>query len=94
MAQLQESELHRRYSRVTVELLTGGMEFLVEQQGGTCLGISIRSSGVDTLLVIRAEFEGKRMVAFMGASTGASALYKANKQLRNGGVRWVVDQYA
>lgn len=93
MATVQETELLRRYGRKVVYLLTGGLEHLVAEGGGTCLGISIRSTAADTLVVIRADVDGTRMVAFMGGSTAAGALCKVEHQLRNGGLKWRQDYY-
>lgn len=94
MGKMQHSETYRRYSVAAVNMLDGGLEHLVGQQGGVCLGISIRSTQADTLLVIRAEFPAGRMVAFVGGSSGVQALAKADRQLRNGGLTWRPDRFA
>jgi hypothetical protein len=88
------SEIAERHGTPVVYMLTGGLEHLIDKQGGTCRGFSLRSTFEDSLLVIRADFEGKAMVAFVGAATGVHALSTAHRELRNGGLRWRPDRYA
>ena len=87
------SKLVEGTGTVVVYMTTGGMEHLVEQEGGVCKGFSIRSADVDSLLVIRADFDNVPKVAFVGAATGAGCLAKAHKELRNGGLKWRVDKF-
>lgn len=94
MGQQQMSDIEGRHGTAVVYMLTGGLEHLIEHWGGSCRGISIRSTEADTLLVIRADFEGKAMVAFVGAATGVHSIAKAHYDLRNGGLRWRPDRYA
>lgn len=94
MKRLTQSQEVERYARPLVYMMTGGLEYLVDEAGGVCLGVSIRSHTGDSLLVIRAEFEEVRMVAFVGSATAAGAVVKAEKQLRNGGLEWRADKYA
>lgn len=94
MAQQQMSEIADRHGTPVVYMLTGGLEQLIGDWGGTCRGFSLRSTSQDSLLVIRADFEGKAMVAFVGAATGVHAISKAHHELRNGGLRWRPDRYA
>jgi hypothetical protein len=75
-------------------MMTGGFDHLVEQAGGELLGYSIRGAEGDTLLIIRAEFNGRRMVAFQGAVSAAAAVCRAERELRDGGMRWTPDKYA
>lgn len=79
--------------KTVVYMTTGGMEHLVQEQGGECSGFSIRSASVDSLLIIRAVFDRVPMVSFVGAATGAGCLVKAHRELRNGGLKWRVDKY-
>lgn len=85
--------LQKRYATPLVFMMTGGLEFLVEQCGGVCQGISIRSNYGDSLLVIRADFEGLAMVAFVGSATAAGCVCRAEKELRNGGLKWREDKF-
>lgn len=72
---------------------TGGLEHLVSKRGGLLKGLTIRGADEDCLLVLRADFEGKSMVAFIGAATGAHALCQAEKKLRTGTLKWRKDKY-
>lgn len=93
MSQVTESQMLKRYGKAVVYMTTGGMEHLIEKEGGVCTGFSIRAALGDALLVIRAEFDGLPMVAFQGGATGAGALYKAHDNLRNGGLTWKPDKF-
>lgn len=94
MAQAQVSQLVERYGYSVIYMLTGGFEHLVSGLGGKCLGISLRSTEGDALLVVRAEFDGVRMVAFQGAATGAGAIRKVEREIRKGTLRWRPDRFS
>lgn len=90
----KEHSMGERYGRTLAYLFTGGLEYLVDQQGGVFLGISCRSTQGDALVVIRADFEGKRMVGFQGADTAAGAMVRLERALRDTTVKWRPDKYA
>lgn len=90
----QVSQIYESCGRRVVDMLTGGFEDLVDDQGGVCLGISIRSHQYQSLLVIRAEFPGGAMVGFVGAQTAAEAINKAYGKLNNNKLKWQPDKYA
>jgi hypothetical protein len=94
MGRAKEKELVKRYARSTVYMLTGGLEHRVAGVGGVCLGISLRGVEGDCLIVVRADFEGKKMVAFTGGVTMAGALVRLEKGLRKNEVRWQPDKFA
>lgn len=90
----QMPELQKRYGRTLVYLLTGGVEELIWGQGGRMSGFTVRGGHGDVLLIVRARFEGKPMVAFAGSSSAAASLKKLEQQLRLGQLRWRPDKYA
>jgi hypothetical protein len=93
MGKQTQTNLEKKYKKRVLYMVTGGAEYLVEQIGGELSGFTMRSSGFDTLLVLRAEFEEEPMVAFIGGNTGASCLARAERELRNGGLKWRKDKY-
>ena len=88
------TKLHKSCGMTVVDMLTGGFEYQVEQAGGVFLGLSVRPNIGHCLIVIRADFEGKRMVAFVSHTTAAQSITKASRELRNGGLRWRPDKFA
>jgi hypothetical protein len=56
--------------------------------------MSLRGIDGDCLIVVRADFEGKKMVTFVSGATMAGALVRLEKQLRLNQARWQVDKYA
>lgn len=89
----QFNKIEKKHKKAVLFMVTGGLEYLVERAGGDCNGFSMRNSYGDCLLIIRAEFEGKAMVAFVGSATGAGALSRAHHELRNGGLKWRKDKF-
>jgi hypothetical protein len=90
----QVSDIWESCGKRVVVMLTGGFEDLIEDLGGECLGISIRSHQYQSLLVIRADFPGGAFVGFVGAQTAAEAVAKAHNQLKNNKLKWKPDKYA
>ena len=76
-----------------VYLITGGFEHLVSAQGGSFQGFSMRGTDDNCLLVVRAEFEGVHMVAFIPGRNGATCLAKCQRQLRSVKLVWRPDRY-
>jgi hypothetical protein len=90
----KEAVMGKRYGKTLSYLFTGGLEFLVDKQGGELLGLSVRSHHGDALVICRVDFEGKRMVAFSGSDTAAGALVRLERALRQNEVKWRLDKYA
>jgi hypothetical protein len=88
------TEIYEKHGGRLAYLMAGGLEHLVHEQGGHCKGFSVRSSGVDTLLVIRAVFPSGPMVAFVGAPTGVHAITQAGRKLRRNELKWSPDKFA
>lgn len=65
----------------------------VAHMGGTMLGFAIRYDDVECLLTYKAEFEGKRKVAFVGSDTIMNCLIKAASMAKNNRLRWKNDRY-
>lgn len=89
----QQADLERRYTKPVLYLLTGGLEYLVEQLGGQLQSWSVRSQYGDVLIVLRVEFDGRHMVGFVGASTTAGALARLHDELRDQKTRWREDKF-
>lgn len=89
----QLSQMEKKYSKPLVYMMTDGFSYLIEKAGGQLKSYSLRDGAGDALLVIRAEFEGKAMVAFVGSATAAGCVVKAEKTLRKGEAKWKADMY-
>lgn len=87
------TELVARHGIAIIYLITGGFEHLVRAQGGSFQGFSMRGTEADCLLVVRAEFEGVYMVAFVPGRNGANCLAKCQKLLRAVKLVWRPDRY-
>lgn len=87
------TELTDKHATAVVYLLSGGLEHLIEELGGECQGLSIRLAWGDALVILRAEFEERPMVAFVGAATAAGALSRAEKELRSNKLDWKPDKF-
>jgi len=94
MGNAQLEQMVKRMGKPSVYMLTGGFEHLVEKSGGELLGFTFRGYVGDCLLVIRSEYNEKKMVAFVGGVTAAGCLCAAEEKLRNGGLKWRPDRYA
>lgn len=89
----QQADLERRYTKPVLYLLTGGLAFMVDRQGGVFMSFTARSQGGDVLLIVRAVFDERSMVAFVGAATMAGALARLYDDLRGNQVKWRKDKY-
>jgi hypothetical protein len=71
----------------------GGLESAVSRMGGELRGFSVKMSGVDVLVTLRADFPAGRMIAFVGGSTLGNALAKAFRDGHSDALRWRVDKW-
>lgn len=62
--------------------------------GGVLRGFSVKIGEGDTLLTLRADFEGSSMVAFVGSPDIGSCLRKAVHQVFSNEVNWKADEWA
>lgn len=61
--------------------------------GGKLLGFSVKIGVVDCLLTLRADFEGQRMVCFVGAPDIGGCLRKSVVEAHSNGLRWREDSF-
>lgn len=97
MSRQLEAEVERRQTKARTELLLavyGGLAGSVEQVGGVLLGFSAKLRRGDCLLTIRADFEGRRMVCFVGGQDLAEGLVKAVREVGQNKVSWREDRYS
>jgi hypothetical protein len=91
----QDSEDRDRRRRLNLWVAcTGGLEDAVSYGGGQLRGFSARLSRGECLLVLRADFPGNHMVAFVGAESLSSAILKAEREAKSDHLKWRVDRYA
>lgn len=91
--QKQEDRARARMVRLSAAC-DGALMGAVEHSGGILLGMSVKFETYDTLLTLRAEFPGGRMVAFVGGDSLGSALLKVVREGRRDGLKWRQDRYA
>lgn len=83
----------RRARRLYREL-DGGLEAALTGQGAHLKGLSLKVGADDYLVTLRADFEGKAMICFVGASTAGNCFLKAAREARANKLRWKVDKWA
>lgn len=90
-------EVEERESRRQLALLKA-LEFelvgAIEVMGGTMRGFAIKYNEWESLLTYKAVFEGRAMVAFVGADTPMNCIVKAAAMAKNNSLRWKDDIYA
>lgn len=83
-----------RRARLLYRELDGGLEGALTGQGATLKGLSLKVGTDDYLVTLRADFEGKAMICFVGASTAGNCFLKAAREARTNKLRWKVDKWA
>jgi len=89
---LQEQQETKRQTAAIKALefdLAGAVQFM----GGKMVGFAVKFDDYECLLTYKAEFEGKRMVAFVGSDTPLNCIVKAVNMAKNGRLRWKTDKY-
>lgn len=71
----------------------GGLEAAVEHAGGILTGVSIKFSGDDTFMTLKAEFPGGNMVSFCGARDLPSLFIKARSEAGADRLKWRQDEF-
>lgn len=96
MSRQLEAERETRRRALDLRIVSaaeGGLEAAVERAGGELRGLSVKFSGVDVLVTLKAEFSAGKQVAFVGADTLAGALVKGCQEARADRLRWRADKY-
>ncbi len=78
----------------TYRILTGGLEAALYKNGAELVGLSVKCGVEDYLLTLRGDFEGKKMVCWVGASSLANLFTKAAREAGSNTLRWKVDRWA
>ncbi len=97
MSRQLEQRMEDRNSNERKKLLLavyGGLDSAVSQAGGNLTGLTIKFSGVDCLLVVKARFPAGPVVAFVGADDLAGCFIKATREAGSDALRWRADKYA
>ena len=96
MSRQLEAQQELKQQRVNLEIiaavefeLVGSIAFM----GGQLLGFSVKISEVDCLLTLRADFEGRRMVCFVGAPDIGGCLRKSVVEGHNNTLKWKEDRF-
>ncbi len=96
MTSIEEAERDQREMRRAMRLLRlceGGLQAAVARAGGDLAGFSVKLSGYDVLLTLRADFPGGRMISWCGGSTLAHAIDKASREAKSDNLRWRKDKW-
>lgn len=75
-------------------VVDGGLVSLVERDGLSLTGFTLKCAEYDCLLVVKARGEGGQVVAFVGSESIGGAWIKAFDQAKNGGLKWSADKWA
>ena len=94
MDRLTETQGAKDDGEILDFMLNGGMSAKIHDSGGAFRGISLRQNAADVLMVVRADFDGQAMVAFVGAATMGQAVIKLEDSLFSDVLRWRVDRFA
>lgn len=86
----EKSDKRRLALLIAVEY---GIEDNVQALGGTLTGFSVSIRGVDYLMTLRARFEEKAMIAFVGAGTLGDLVIKAADEAKRNKLHWKPDRY-
>lgn len=94
--QLEQSGEDRasRRNAAALRALRGGLTSTLGRAGYTLQGFSYKDRGYDHLIVLRCEFKGAPMVAFVGADSLAGTLVKAMRLAERGKLVFRADRYA
>lgn len=76
-----------------VKALEYGLAGAVEFQGGTLRGLAIRYDDFSCLLTIKADFDGKWMVAHMSSDTMPNSILATFAAARRNKLSWSRDKY-
>ena len=88
-----EAKMASREKRAGASLRIG-LQAAVEAQGGTLAGFSVRCSDYESFMTLRVDFDGKRMIAFVGSETLEGVFIKAEREAAANRLKWKVDRYA
>lgn len=86
----RQDRRNRRLARVT----EGELEAAVERSGGELAGLSVKFSGYEVLVTLRAVFPAGGVVCFVGGETLGACLLKAYGDAKTDRLRWREDRYA
>lgn len=84
----RESQVKKLHSVLDFEL-AGAIEF----QGMRLLGVAITYDPFYVRVVLKAECEGKRLVAFVSSDTMVNALIQAQSAAARNTLHWAIDKY-
>lgn len=96
MTRQLDADLEERRDK-RVQALGGLLHYGIPEHFARCnvllSGLSVKFSGVDCLVTLRAEIEGVPQVAFVGGSDLGSCLQKAVREAHTDALRWRVDKF-
>lgn len=90
---VEREERRRRRAERLLYVAEYGLVDMLHNLGAELQGLSMKTSNADCLMTIRAVFEGKGMICFVGGPTVADVLLKAFREADANELRWREDQY-
>lgn len=97
MSRQLEQQMEDRTSReqdAVLQAVYGGLSEAVHRAGGDLTGFSVKLSGGDCLITLKAVFENNPSIAFVGSEDLPGALRKAVRELHRDQLGWREDRYA
>jgi hypothetical protein len=97
MSRQLEQAIEDRASRnkdLLIRAVYGGLDASIQSAGFELHGFSVKLTGGDCLLTLRASSASGAFIAYVGASDLPAALVKSVREARGGELRWKPDRYA
>lgn len=97
MTRQLEQEVEERTKRehnAVLHAVYGGLDRAIQSTGGTLVGFSVKLSGGDCLITLRANIGEVPSIAFVGSEDFPAALRKIVREAHTGQLSWRPDRYA
>lgn len=92
--QAEKEEREAKQHRKVGACLEWHLDSAVYRAGGVLLGMNFVNKGYEWLLVVKANFDDVKHIAFFSSVDAARALVKAEAQISAGEVKWKKDTWA
>lgn len=90
---VSKDEFTNRRLALLVHALDGGLAESLETQGIELLGFAVRYDAFNSLMTIKAYFNNKRQVCFVGSESIIGCVLKAQSDSENDRLQWREDKY-
>jgi len=87
-----EVERQKKATRL-LRVCDGGFAGKIRKSGGVLTGFSVKVGDEDYLMTIRAEYDGNKVISWVGASSLQNLLLKAYREAARENLRWKADEW-